>query len=90
MEMVMLLCVEIGEAMSVQWCPKGGNDWCPPGNKLGILAGVFTDGTVSLFAIPEPDIVREAEQVPENEILAGGSCWASPSRRGVLMLTPSQ
>lgn len=60
------LCVGVGEAWSVQWCPKGGADSADGMDvdsddndaKLGIIAGAFTDGSISLFAVPDPVALR--------------------------------
>lgn len=54
------LCISIGDAFSLKWCPKGGE---VDGEaeveeekleRLGILGGTFTDGSISLFMVPHP------------------------------------
>lgn len=73
MALELVLCIDIGEPLDLQWCPKGGDERHerPEGDKLGLLAGVFTDGTVSVFAVPDPDAVRKEVEVEEGKLLAG-------------------
>ncbi|KAF8316837.1 hypothetical protein DL93DRAFT_2056052 [Clavulina sp. PMI_390] len=57
------LCVDCGPALELKWCPLPchGVGPRPPAkslSKLGILAGVFADGTVSVFAVPDPEALR--------------------------------
>ncbi|ORY81743.1 WD40-repeat-containing domain protein [Leucosporidium creatinivorum] len=61
MKMVMGLCIEEGDAWEVKWCPRGGSGEedamqvdGEENGRLGILAGAFADGSVSLFAVPDP------------------------------------
>lgn len=55
------LCIKIGEASDLQWCPKGGEidangmESDPVDNRLGLLAGSFTDGSISILLVPHPD-----------------------------------
>lgn len=64
LKFVMGICVEVGEALDLQWCPKGGEvdpqamqsdviDF-----RLGLLAGIFTDGSISIFLVPNPDSLQ--------------------------------
>ena len=32
--------------------------------KLGVIAGTFEDGTVKLFAVPDPDALRASQKAP--------------------------
>ena len=59
------LCHDSGEAIELAWCPRGGEaaegeEGDGDGESLGILAGAFSDGTVSLFEAPLPGRVNEA------------------------------
>lgn len=53
------LCHNLGQAFTIAWCPKGGqvdpDDMeVDESESLGIIAGSFSDGSVSLFAVPHP------------------------------------
>jgi transcription factor C subunit 6 len=54
------LCITIGEAFDLQWCPKGGEidpdkmESDDTDQQLGLLAGTFTDGSISIFLVPNP------------------------------------
>ncbi|GAA5925545.1 uncharacterized protein JCM15063_005054 [Sporobolomyces koalae] len=73
LELGLLVGENEGEARDLQWCPKGGT--CSeddPMNtdaleSLGILAGVFTDGTIKMFAVPRPDAVRTEQGINGDE-----------------------
>ncbi|CCM00487.1 uncharacterized protein FIBRA_02521 [Fibroporia radiculosa] len=62
MQCEMVLCVDCGPAFELKWCPLPSNDFHETRNhkdkfsspKLGILAGTFEDGSLSLFAVPDP------------------------------------
>jgi transcription factor C subunit 6 len=98
MKFEMGICVDVGEAYRLKWCPKGGEvcrstylsktvtekkksgQACPSDDtlpKLGILGGVFTDGSVCLFSVPDPAAVREELEKPANEELFGMACGTS-------------
>ncbi|EPQ57804.1 hypothetical protein GLOTRDRAFT_114438 [Gloeophyllum trabeum ATCC 11539] len=47
----MVLCVESGPAHELKWCPLPSHD----SRKLGLLAGTFEDGSLSIYAVPDPD-----------------------------------
>jgi hypothetical protein len=65
--LAMVVCVEGGQPCRLQWCPGDSADsvrstaTASTVPKLGILAGTFEDGTVKLFAIPDPDAVRTSQ-----------------------------
>ncbi|OBZ65716.1 Transcription factor tau subunit sfc6 [Grifola frondosa] len=58
----MVLCVDSGPAHDLKWCPLPSNDAYQPEEsgtrashrKLGILGGTFEDGSVTLYAVPDP------------------------------------
>ncbi|QRV99561.1 WD domain, G-beta repeat protein [Ceratobasidium sp. AG-Ba] len=54
---VFVICLDSQPARMVKWCPLPTDDACNEGElrKLGILAGLFGDGSVRIYAIPEPD-----------------------------------
>lgn len=67
----MVICHEAGTAFKLAWCPLGhdhidtetGKDG-HEGTKmqrLGLLAGCFADGSVSVFSVPHPESVPTAE-----------------------------
>ncbi|CAD6948078.1 hypothetical protein CF336_g5332 [Tilletia laevis] len=63
----MVIHHEYGTAMAVEWCPNGhdfrskrGDDKDRPLRRLGLLAGVFHDGTIRILSVPHPDDVRAA------------------------------
>nr|XP_019010200.1 uncharacterized protein I206_04668 [Kwoniella pini CBS 10737]OCF48981.1 hypothetical protein I206_04668 [Kwoniella pini CBS 10737] len=57
----MVLCISGGPAMSLKWMPLGAWDDVSQANikipKLGILAAVQLDGSVSFYAVPHPRFV---------------------------------
>ncbi|GJJ12293.1 hypothetical protein Clacol_006534 [Clathrus columnatus] len=65
----MVICVDNGSALDLKWCPLPVNDgqlYHPSSEassqKLGVLAGVFEDGSVSLYVVPNPDFVNKKQQ----------------------------
>ncbi|KAG9034900.1 hypothetical protein FRB95_012457 [Tulasnella sp. JGI-2019a] len=73
----MILCVDCGPAQSLKWCPLPSHDpWMDPSTaedtislrKLGILGGVFADGSVSFWIIPDPVDMRTQQSSPEDVI----------------------
>lgn len=63
------LCIDLGDAMELKWCPKGGETSDEPmeldgdhddigaageEDHLGLLAGVFSDGSLAIFDVPRP------------------------------------
>ncbi|KAL5529271.1 hypothetical protein ACEPAG_5256 [Sanghuangporus baumii] len=56
----LVLCIDCGTAQEIKWCPLPSHDsWADlqPGGvrKLGLLAGTFEDGSLSLFSVPDPE-----------------------------------
>jgi hypothetical protein len=91
-EMGLLLGDNEGEARDLQWCPRGGmssssseeqmdvdEEESTRDDKLGILAGVFTDGKVKVFAVAKPDSVREKQGTSKDETVYGESCFPGSS-----------
>lgn len=82
-EMGLLLGENEGEARDLQWCPRGGidktgdemdvdeNGGGAQAEKMGILAGVFTDGKVKVFVVPTPETVREKQGKSNTETVYG-------------------
>ncbi|KAI0345393.1 hypothetical protein BDW22DRAFT_1354319 [Trametopsis cervina] len=62
----MVLCIDIGPAHELKWCPLPSGDSLKDSDnastrRLGLLAGAFEDGSVSIFAVPFPsDLQRES------------------------------
>ncbi|KAH9980956.1 hypothetical protein BGW80DRAFT_1162238 [Lactifluus volemus] len=59
MRCVAVLCIESGPALELKWCPLPSHDPLsgpPPASprKLGLLAGVFEDGSLSVYVVPYP------------------------------------
>ncbi|KAM0751248.1 WD40 repeat-like protein [Meredithblackwellia eburnea MCA 4105] len=55
-----LLALDVGEALDLKWCPRGGGLEEGSGKAgLGIVAGVMTDGSISLFRVPGAEEVRK-------------------------------
>ncbi|KAJ7069958.1 hypothetical protein C8F01DRAFT_1246117 [Mycena amicta] len=55
----MVLCIDSGPAFDLKWCPLPCHDSIHDAQgsrprKLGLLAGVFEDGSFSIFVVPEP------------------------------------
>ncbi|KAG6369764.1 hypothetical protein JVT61DRAFT_13581 [Boletus reticuloceps] len=89
----MVLCLESGPAQEIKWCPLPAHDpWegAPPRipRRLGILAGTFEDGSLSIYVVPDPEDVRPPEHdaarpvfvgLPEPALRIeheGASCWS--------------
>ncbi|KAG6332021.1 hypothetical protein ID866_7067 [Astraeus odoratus] len=90
----MILCVENGPAQDIKWCPLPAHDrWAddrPLGRlrKLGILAGTFEDGSLSIYIVPDPTDLSSVQRdtsspvfvkAPEPALrieLEGTSCWS--------------
>ncbi|KAG8947219.1 hypothetical protein FRC04_010942 [Tulasnella sp. 424] len=77
----MVLCVDSGPALCLKWCPLPSNDpekeEAPSSTqlrKLGILAGVFADGSLQFFAVPYP----EDTQKNRTHAAAGSSAGSLP------------
>ncbi|KAG8713104.1 hypothetical protein FRC08_013681 [Ceratobasidium sp. 394] len=55
----LIVCLDVPPARMLKWCPLPTDDADEPAKdgerrKLGILAGLFGDGSITLYAIPEP------------------------------------
>ncbi|KAF8967306.1 hypothetical protein BDZ97DRAFT_1903428 [Flammula alnicola] len=64
MKCEMVVCLDTGPAYELKWCPLPSHDLKDekkPHKKLGLLAGTFEDGSLSIFAIPDPSDVMPAE-----------------------------
>ncbi|KDQ10972.1 hypothetical protein BOTBODRAFT_115064 [Botryobasidium botryosum FD-172 SS1] len=69
----MVLCIESGPANELKWCPMPSHDPLISGEsdgprKLGIVAGVFGDGSLSFYAVPHPSSIRHLQTDPEGPI----------------------
>ncbi|BEJ11379.1 hypothetical protein CspHIS471_0108010 [Cutaneotrichosporon sp. HIS471] len=54
-----VLCIEGGPASDLKWMPMGGWDELDVSSpKLGIVAAVQLDGSVSFYSVPEPQALR--------------------------------
>ncbi|KIY46871.1 hypothetical protein FISHEDRAFT_46417 [Fistulina hepatica ATCC 64428] len=54
-----VICMDSGPAFDLKWCPLPTHDSISDAShgkprKLGLLAGVFEDGSLSIFTVPEP------------------------------------
>ena len=63
----MILCHNLGAAFRLAWCPIG-HDFAGKSNsgqgtprRLGLLAGCFADGSLSVFSVPHPDSVQQKQ-----------------------------
>ncbi|KAG8217927.1 hypothetical protein J3R82DRAFT_6093 [Butyriboletus roseoflavus] len=89
----MVLCLDSGPAQEIKWCPLPTHDqWegARPRNprKIGILAGTFEDGSLSIYVAPDPVDVRPPGdntahpvfvKLPEPVLRIeheGTSCWS--------------
>lgn len=75
MQLELGLCISAGDAWEIKWCPRGGQTDAADAmevddeenGRLGILAGAFADGSVSLFAVPHPAGARAAAGTAEGQ-----------------------
>ncbi|KAG6911400.1 hypothetical protein DXG01_016497 [Tephrocybe rancida] len=61
MKCEMVLCIESGPAHELKWCPLPSHDDHSEKRrprKLGLLSGVFEDGSWSVYVVPFPEDVR--------------------------------
>jgi len=65
------LCHHSGEAIELAWCPRGGEP-SPEAVNLGILAGAFSDGSISLFEIPLSSTANQGDKMGQSG--AFGEC----------------
>ncbi|EIW71800.1 hypothetical protein TREMEDRAFT_27087 [Tremella mesenterica DSM 1558] len=67
----LVLCVDGGSAMDLRWMPLGVWDEYEPSNtsdkipKLGIIAALQLDGSVSFYPVPQPHALRRALQTSQ-------------------------
>ncbi|KDR69360.1 hypothetical protein GALMADRAFT_256215 [Galerina marginata CBS 339.88] len=66
MKCEMVLCLDIGPAYELKWCPLPSHDIKDDNNsgqrkKLGLLAGTFEDDSLSVFVVPDPADVISAD-----------------------------
>ncbi|KAI9511105.1 hypothetical protein F5148DRAFT_1298112 [Russula earlei] len=62
----MVLCIESGPALELKWCPLPSHDPLSEHSpatprKLGLLAGIFEDGSLSVYAVPYPSDLAPAQ-----------------------------
>ncbi|KAI0263392.1 hypothetical protein BC834DRAFT_827534 [Gloeopeniophorella convolvens] len=55
----LVLCIDSGPALELKWCPLPSNDPLSGPSpvsprKLGLLAGIFGDGSLSVYVVPYP------------------------------------
>ncbi|KAG6860593.1 hypothetical protein C0995_009483 [Termitomyces sp. Mi166 len=63
MKCEMVLCLESGPAHELKWCPLPSHDDFSSKRrprKLGLLSGVFEDGSWSIYVVPYPEDVTPA------------------------------
>lgn len=66
----MVVCLESGPAFEIKWCPLPSHDqWNKVHmrehpRKLGLLAGTFDDGSLSIYVVPDPEDVRNKDDHP--------------------------
>ncbi|KZT23993.1 hypothetical protein NEOLEDRAFT_1170475 [Neolentinus lepideus HHB14362 ss-1] len=62
MKCELVVCIESGPAHELKWCPLPAHDSfqqkCDATRKLGLLAGTFDDGSMSIYVIPDPDDIH--------------------------------
>ncbi|SPO30078.1 uncharacterized protein UTRI_05917 [Ustilago trichophora] len=75
-QLEMVICHEAGAAYKLAWCPIGhdfldadlkDNEKEGRLRRLGLLAGCFADGSVSVFSVPHPDAVQTKGKMPTGE-----------------------
>ncbi|KAG1734326.1 hypothetical protein EDB19DRAFT_1896481 [Suillus lakei] len=70
MKCEMVLCLESGPAFEIKWCPLPSHDqWNEVHmgehpRKLGLLAGTFEDGSLSIYVVPDPEDARSENDDP--------------------------
>ncbi|KAI6161423.1 hypothetical protein EDD17DRAFT_1587403 [Pisolithus thermaeus] len=90
----MVLCLNAGPAQDIKWCPLPAHDpWDDMRDvriprKLGVLAGTFEDGSLSVYVVPDPLDIAIAMRsdaspifvkLPEPTLrieLENTSCWS--------------
>ncbi|KAL0946421.1 hypothetical protein HGRIS_012644 [Hohenbuehelia grisea] len=72
----LVLCMQSGPVLDLKWCPLPANDRLfdagssPGPRKLGILGGVFEDGSLSVFAVPYPSDLSDLSSESSSPIFA--------------------
>lgn len=90
----MVLCLDSGPAQEIKWCPLPAHDRWDIGRqmgtarKLGILAGTFEDGSLSIYVVPDPADINHPQRDRSLPVfvklsdpalrieLEGTSCWS--------------
>lgn len=92
----LILCTEYGPAIQLKWCPLPCNDdeavSSEKPRKLGILAGTFADGSLSIFAVPDPrKLASSASPLAgnENAVQPLSACSSDCSSRAPAYCTTS-
>ncbi|SGY21577.1 BQ5605_C016g08254 [Microbotryum silenes-dioicae] len=75
MNFEMALCVDQGDAWELKWCPRGGDrtklmDHDETEESLGLLGGVFEDGSLAVFTVPNPVEARKQHKMMKTLYLA--------------------
>ncbi|KAL7417775.1 WD40-repeat-containing domain protein [Mrakia frigida] len=104
MKLEMVICVEGGMSWELKWCPVGGADPLDEEThenrvpRIGILAGTFEDGSVQVFAVPDPQMLRWQRAIGEEEVsmkplatmdLDDGMLWTFDWGSGRMLATGS-
>ncbi|KAK7463100.1 hypothetical protein VKT23_007685 [Stygiomarasmius scandens] len=92
MKCEMIVCIDSGPAQELKWCPLPSNslrsEKSETPRKLGLLAGTFEDGSLSIFVVPLPEDVTPPDhnndepvivKIPEPLLrieLEETCCWA--------------
>ncbi|KAN0062876.1 hypothetical protein ACQY0O_004697 [Thecaphora frezii] len=93
----MNLCVNSGVAYSLAWSPVGHEyresatdaaGGSASVRRLGLLAGVFQDGSVSIFAPPHPEDVKSSQTVRMAEATATAASAAAAAEPVYVKLEP--
>ncbi|KAF9006150.1 hypothetical protein BDQ17DRAFT_1352845 [Cyathus striatus] len=67
----MVLCLQGGPAFELKWCPLPAHDELDDDTrprKLGILAGTFEDGSLSIYVVPQPEDVTPEGHDPSQPV----------------------
>ncbi|KAI0306286.1 hypothetical protein B0F90DRAFT_1688642 [Multifurca ochricompacta] len=72
MQCEMVLCIDSGPALELKWCPLPSHDpLAGPSQafprKLGLLAGVFEDGSLSVYVVPYPPDLAPTQHSPTTD-----------------------
>ncbi|VDB82779.1 unnamed protein product [Peniophora sp. CBMAI 1063] len=86
----LILGIDSGAALDLKWCPLPSHDVqdTPSSSlrRLGLLAGTFEDGTLSIYSVPHPDDVQRDDSKQPAYVhlgepairieIEGTSCWS--------------